>query len=223
MKKLTLILLFSIATIYSWADDSGTCGENLTWTYVESTQTLTISGTGEMTNYGPWYSKIYRSQIAIVVIKKSVTSIGSYAFREFTGLTSITIPNSVTTIGRSAFSGCTGLTSITIPNSVTAIGWYSFQNCTGLNEIIIPNSVTAIGGGAFEGTAWYDNQSDEMVYAGNVAYKYKGTMPANTQIQLKEGTTGISGSAFSGCTGLTSIEIPNSVTSIGESAFEGCI
>lgn len=204
MKKSILALIFCLTAICSWADDSGTCGENLTWTYVEATQTLTISGTGEMTNFPssgrvPWYGKGYNTSISKIVIEKGVTAIGN-----------------------SAFYGCTGLTSITIPNSVTAIGWYSFSGCTGLNEIIIPNSVTAIGGGAFEGTAWYDNQSDEMVYAGNVAYKYKGTMPANTHIQLKEGTTGISGSAFSGCTGLTSIDISNNVTSIGESAFSDC-
>ena len=34
--------------------------------------------------------------------------------------------------------------------------------------------------------------------------------------------TGIGDNAFSGCTGLTSVEIPNSVTSIGDNAFSGC-
>ncbi|MCR5394034.1 MAG: leucine-rich repeat domain-containing protein [Bacteroidales bacterium] len=59
----------------------------------------------------------------------SVTSIGSDAFRDCTGLTSITIPNSVTSIGARTFDGCTGLTSITIPNSVTSIGDYAFYMC----------------------------------------------------------------------------------------------
>ena len=54
--------------------------------------------------------------------KYTVTSIGVYAFRSCTGLTSVTIPNSVTSIGVYAFSRCTGLTSVTIPNSVTTIG-----------------------------------------------------------------------------------------------------
>ena len=34
--------------------------------------------------------------------------------------------------------------------------------------------------------------------------------------------TSIGGEAFSGCSGLTSIEIPNSVTSIGYQAFKDC-
>ncbi|UKI14932.1 MAG: leucine-rich repeat domain-containing protein [Clostridiales bacterium] len=82
--------------------------------------------------------------------------------------------------------------------------------------------MTRISGEAFLDTAWYNNQLDGLVYAGKVAYKYKGTMPNNTSIVLKEGTLGIAGSAFSGCTGLTSITIPDSVTSIGGSAFSGC-
>lgn len=36
----------------------------------------------------------------------SVTSIGSYAFRGCSGLTSVVIPNSVTEIGSNAFLGC---------------------------------------------------------------------------------------------------------------------
>ena len=39
---------------------------------------------------------------------------------------------------------------------------------------------------------------------------------------IPNSVTGISGSAFYNCTGLTSIEIPNSVTGIVWSAFSGC-
>ena len=86
----------------------------------------------------------------------------------------------------------------------------------------IGNSVTNIGGDAFNNTAWYNKQPDGLVYAGKVAYKYKGTMPSNTSIVLKEGTLGIADSAFRGCTGLTSVTIPDSVTSIGSYAFMDC-
>ena len=129
---------------------------------------------------------------------------------------------SVTSIGDSAFRGCSGLTSITIPDSVTSIGWGAFWYCTDLTNITIPDSVTSIGESAFDNTAWYNNQPNGLVYAGKVAYKYKGTMPSNTSIELKEGTLGIADSAFYGCTGLTSVTIPNSVTSIGDEAFYRC-
>ena len=153
---------------------------------------------------------------------KPVTEIKSNAFYECTKLTSVTIPDSVTSIGEHAFSDCTGLTSVTIGNSVTSIGDYAFDGCNGLKSITIPDSVTSTGNWAFYNTAWYNNQPNGLVYAGKVAYKYKGTMSSNTSIVLEEGTLGIGGGAFSDCTGLTSVTIPDSVTSIGGGAFQNC-
>ena len=162
------------------------------------------------------------TSLTSITIPNSVTSIGYFAFCDCTSLASITIPNSVTSIGEYAFSGCTSLTSITIPDSVTEIGYGTFENCTSLASITIPDSVTEIGSGAFFNTAWYDNQPDGVVYVGKVLYKYKGEMPQNTTITVKDGTKGIGDYAFSGCTNLTSITIPDSVTSIGDWTFENC-
>ncbi|HAG13569.1 MAG TPA: hypothetical protein DCG49_06870, partial [Ruminococcus sp.] len=113
--------------------DSGTCGENLTWT-LDDAGTLTISGTGEMTNWRssnsmPWYDK--RESIKNIVIKDGVTGIGDYAFND-NYLISVTIPDSVTSIGKNAFKYCTRMSSITIPDSVTIIGNSVFSGCTGL-------------------------------------------------------------------------------------------
>ena len=162
------------------------------------------------------------SGLTNIIIPNSVTSIGEQAFYNCTGLTSVTIPDSVISIDDSAFNNCTSLTSVTIGNSVTTIGNSAFENCTSLTSIVIPNSVIEIGNYAFGGTAWYNNQPDGLVYAGKVAYKYKGTMPSGTSIVLKEETKGIANSAFYNCTGLTSVTIPNSVTSIGNTAFKNC-
>ena len=130
-KNLLLLLfcLFSFSAIH--ADDNGSCGDNLTWKFTSSDRTLTISGTGNMTNfvdnrYVPWVS--LRDEITKVVIKDGVTNIGDYAFWNCRPLSSVEIPNSVTSIGEYAFYGCSGLTSITIPNSVTSIEAFAFWN-----------------------------------------------------------------------------------------------
>lgn len=129
---------------------------------------------------------------------------------------------SVTSIGQNAFLHCTGLTSIIIPEGVVSIGTGAFLGCSSLSSIPIPSSVTSIELQAFDGTAWLDSQPDGVVYAGNVAYCYKGTMPENTSITLEDGTVSISEYAFAERSELKSITIPNSVISIGWAAFMDC-
>ena len=161
-------------------------------------------------------------KLTSVIIPNSVTSIENSVFSACDGLTSVTIPNSVTSIGRAAFASCRSLTSINIPENVTSIGFNAFRYCSSLTSIYIPESVTSIGFDAFSDTPWFNNQPDGMVYAGKVAYKYKGTMPDNTEMLIKEGTESVSSYAFSGCSGLASITIPSSLTSIGSDAFKEC-
>jgi len=107
--------------------------------------TLTISGAGEMKNYGyetPW--KSFRGSISSLVIEQGITSICSMAFQYFDALTSVNIGNSVKSIGDYAFNNCSALTSVNIPNSVTSVGRDAFGECSALTSINIPNSVTLI-------------------------------------------------------------------------------
>ena len=77
-----------------------------------------------------------------VEIGSSVTSIGTTAFNNCSGLTSVTIPNSVTSIEYGAFSYCSGLTNVTIPNSVTSIGPLVFYGCYSLTSIVVEGKTT---------------------------------------------------------------------------------
>jgi len=193
-------MILTLLPLMASADDSGSCGTNVTYTYVESTHTLTISGNGAMDDYTwdnhpGWYS--YRSEIVKIVIENGVTSIGNEAFNGCS-LTSITIPNDVTSIGNRAFFGCSRLPSVIIPDSVTYIGSYAFCGCSGFSSVTIPKSVMSIGDHAF--------------------FNCGGL----TSLTISNGVSSIGDYAFFGCSRLSSVTIPNSVTSIGSSAFQNC-
>ena len=215
------LLTFSAAA-ESAVVESGTCGENLTWT-LDAAGTLTVSGTGAMKDYNykgaPWYQS--RDSIKTVVIESGVTTIGGRAFEDCTSLSSITIPEGVTTIGGFAFSGCSSLISITLPQGLTAIGDRAFQFCSCLTNITIPEGVTAIGEDAFYGCSSLTSITipESVTAIGDSAFYGCSSL---ISITIPEGVTAIGDRAFSGCSSLSSITIPEGVTTIGGSAFSGC-
>ena len=197
--------------------------DNLTWT-LDADGTLTISGTGAMKNYdydsnqSPVYNN---SDVKKIVIEDGVTSIGDYAFRGCSSLTSITLPDSVTSIGDCAFVFCVGLSSITLPDSVTSIGDSAFKNCSSLTSITIPDSVTSIGDWTFYKCSSLTSITipNSVTSIGDSAFYNCRSL---TSITIPDRVTSIESSAFYNCSSLTSITIPKSVTSIGSGVFNNC-
>ena len=111
-----------------------------------------------------------------------MTSIGEWAFRDCTSLTSINLPSSLTSIGDSAFYGCSSLTSIELPSTLTSVGDSAFED-SGLESVKIPEGVESIERGAFNGCA------------------------SLASIDLPSTLTRISARVFEECTSLTDVYI----------------
>ena len=232
------IELPSISDIFgtkATAATSGTCGDNLTWSFDESTGTLEISGTGDMANYlsynRPWEDS--EDLITTVTIGNGVTSIGNSAFEDCYKLSEINLPNSLTVIWSSAFKHCHSLTNVTIPDSVTSISNSAFESCTGLTSLTIPNSVTTIGNSAFSGCTGLTSLTipDSVTEIGRMAVSC-GNLAAIDVVSSNANYSSADGVLFDkGKTRLiqypegkegTAYSIPAGVTSIEFGAFAGC-
>ena len=218
-------ILFGLqVTEYILGDDVHSIGN---YTFYKNVNLISVSIGNSVTSIGENAFEGCTG-LTSITIPNSVTSIGDAAFYYCTGLTSITIPNSVTSIDSYAFLGCTGLTSITIPNSVTSIGSSAFEGCTGLTSITIPNSVTSIGAGAFwscNNLKSVSINSDSIVSVNRCEYPSSiGSIFGShvTEYILGDDVHSIGDCTFYENVNLISVSIGNSVTSIGGSAFAGC-
>lgn len=156
-----------------------------------------------------------------VIIPDSVTQLDSWAFAHCTSLESLTLGNGLKLISSRVFSDCISLTNISLSNSITKIDDMAFSGCSSLTKINIPDSVTEIGSEVFRNAGLYTNSPDGVVYADNWYVDYKGNMPEDFSLILKEGTRGIA--YVSHFWKIASINMPESVMSIDNRTFRECI
>ena len=223
---------------------SGTCGNNLNWSYEDGA--LTIDGTGAMYNYddtvagsAPWHW--LTDEITTVELSSEITSIGNYAFADLLKLNSVTIPEKVTTIGSHAFKGCKSLKSIVIPDTVRMIGEYAFYKA-GLQSVTISSNIMLIPTGAFAENDLRNVtipsgivQINSNAFASNPNL-WKVTFPSSlgsigdcafancriNEIVLPDGLRSIGEGAFINNKTVWGIKFPDSVTNIGARAFADC-
>ena len=150
MKKIFLLLVAMVAVSGMCLAQSGSCGDNLNWSY-DGAGTLTITGTGEMTDFTymanePWYS--FQADITSVSLPNGITRIGEHAFYNCSNLATINLPSGLLTIGNGAFDH-TALTAVVLPEGVTTLGMNAFNYCPSLVSVTIPTSVTDLSRQAF--------------------------------------------------------------------------
>ena len=245
MKKLILsfilAILLGISAFAANYDFSAVCesGQRLyykikssTSPYVEVTYQSYSTSSGAGYSTYPTGDLTIPSSVTYNGITYSVVSIDAEAFRNCSGLTSVTIPNSVVSIFSSAFKGCSGLVEMTIPfvgSSATAttasestlfgyiFGAYSYTGGTAVEQKY--GSITS------QKKTYYIPSSlrSVTVTGGNMLYGAFYGCSMLTTIIMPNSVTSIGNYAFYNCNGLSgSLTIPNSVTSIGNSAFRGC-
>lgn len=173
-----VLAMFPVTAFAAEIVNSGTCGDNLTWTR-DDEGTLVITGTGAMANYSdsetPWSS--CGGNIKAVVIHNGVTSIGSSAFYGCSSLTSVTIPDSVTSIEGYTFYSCSSLTDITLSESLDYIAPYAFSYCSSLNTIIMRGDMPYIDSWAFDGvTSDVYYPADNATYTDDKMGNFGGTL-----------------------------------------------
>ncbi|MBR1788102.1 MAG: leucine-rich repeat domain-containing protein [Bacteroidaceae bacterium] len=147
-------------------------------------------------------------ELTAVKIPKSVTSIGTMAFKDCGGLENIEVNaanptfdsrdncNAIIETGSNTLvAGCK---TTQIPNNILYIGNYAFSTCRGLSNIVLPASVLTVGDYAFA-------QCSSL-----------------TSVVTGNSLTSIGYCAFQDCSSLTSVTIGKSVSSIGYCAFDGC-
>ena len=143
----------------AWAaNNAGSCGEYLTWSFSPRTGVLSIEGTGDMWNFWgdrgdgsnngvPWLA--FRDQITGLELPEGLSSVGDNAFMDCLHLQAAVIPASVTRIGWYSFSGCTDLNELVLPEGLREIGAYAFSSCTGLSKLVLPSMLETLEERAF--------------------------------------------------------------------------
>ncbi len=240
MKK-TLLSLITITFFLCEASftGGGTAFAATSYTLSADNKTLTITGSGAMTD---WISSNYTNAttgrgwqsnigtITKIVISEGVSSVGAYAFRGMTEVTTVEVASTVTSIGSYAFYGCSKLatvkfgTSSTYKCNIDTIQNYAFYSCTAVANVYCYGSSTTDAMARWLKIGFYADTSNPF-YASTVATKYFYT---NTSRQTSLTTTNLSGAtkikqyAFYNNTSLTAITLPTTITWIGKKAFAKC-
>ena len=234
---MSFVMLLSVASsvsVSAFADESETphsfsvqCGDNAYFNYDLATETVSITGTGDMWAHALFYREFprfysdgervdgnwrqpYYKYVKSIVIGDGITKIHNQEFSGYESVTSVSIADSVKEICYDSFRYCSSLKKIKLPKNLEIIGPDAFNNCTSLEEITIPASVYFIDRVPFRGS--------ENIKSYNVDSSNKNFTSVNGVLYNKQKTTIVRYPSSSTATEFT---ISKDVKEIYNGAFEG--
>lgn len=231
---------------------TGTYYSNAIWTLTPNgadTYKLTISGTGQMGDFGtswsfgkPWnYALADKESIAVtesrnkiteIEIAAGITAIGAHAFEGYEKISKIELPDSVTELGEYAFNHCSGVTSVRLSNNLTEIKATALSDLGTTSNVVgsvanpisitLPDSLLYIRGRAFSLSNGSGLKGD-LTIPDNVQSIGEDAFVNNHgltgNLTIGKSVKEIGGGAFSSCNFTGKLSVPGSVTKIGEKAF----
>ena len=220
------------------AANSGTCGDNLTWSLTGTV--LTISGSGAMKDYyittdyytgqvisgeNPPWRDLYFTEL---VIKDGVTVIGGCAFADCTYLTKVTMADSVTEIKSDAFADDRGITQMNISRNLVTLG-SSALYYVNITELTLPKTLTNMTPSSFSGLYSVQSYSvesgnpryqsvDGVIFSADGKQLIAFPQARTGRYDIPYGVTDIKEDAFV-YSSASEVTIPNTVTTIEGGAF----
>ena len=191
---------------------SGTYGENITWTFDDSTGTLTFSGSGDMADtpageFTPW-EKNFRTEVKHIIINDGITNIGMNAFYDIDQAEDISIPQSVTAIKSGALEGCESIKELHLPNKLKSIGadaFFLMGSCKGF-YIDAPETAYHTEDGVL-----FNDRTLEAYPQGNTRTSYR--VPYGTE-EIESNIAG-----FANTPNLQTVYIPETMTKTNSQMF----
>ncbi len=224
----TLVLSNDVTIASNAFDNYNSIANIIKWAFDTSTGILTISGNGDMPDYGlytyqnaPWYA--YKDQITAVVVGDAVSSVAEYSFYGYKYITKAEIGSSVKQIDGYAFYSCSAIETLTLSEGLETIGTSAFQSCKGIKKLTIPASCTSL-----IGTPFYWCAIEEITFAEGTTIIDCGNSSGGSnrpfgeslkKVNFPSTVERIEDYAFYGYRNLHEVTIPKSVKYIGKSAF----
>lgn len=231
---------------------TGTYYSNAIWTLTPNgadTYKLTISGTGQMGDFGtswsfgkPWNYALAekestavtesRNKITEIEIAAGITAIGAHAFEGYEKISKIELPDSVTELGEYAFNHCSGVTSVRLSNNLTEIKATALSDLGTTSNVVgsvanpisitLPDSLLYIRGKAFSLSNGSGLKGD-LTIPDNVQSigedAFVNNYSLTGNLTIGKSVKEIGRGAFSSCKFTGKLSVPGSVTKIGEKAF----